>query len=153
MTVKTTLQSARDPESNSDKILADLAARAATKHTQSHRSWLDCAQLLLQAREVAKHGEWLPFIKAAGIPRRTASRMLDFARADIQMGHVAHLTYREIDGLIALSRRYTALGVEHAEADRHRMPYQLSAGEIAAGEWELAAAMVAVAADNREEQV
>ena len=35
MTVKTTLPRARDPESNSDKILADLAARAAQKkHTE-----------------------------------------------------------------------------------------------------------------------
>lgn len=149
MTVNTTLPRARAAESNTRLTLDDLAARARGKYQRSNREWLECAGLMLHAREVAKHGEWLGFLRDAGIPRRTASRMLDFARADIQMGHVAHLTYREIDGLIAWSRRCTALGVAHAEADPHRMAHQLTAGEIQAGEWDLAHAMVKIAVASK----
>ena len=66
---------------------------------------------------------------------------------------MAVISMNEIDTLIGAGRHYAELGAEHAKRDKHRLSYQLTATEIAAGEWELAAAMVAVAADNREEQV
>ena len=68
--------------------------------------------------------------------------MIDFARTHIQISHMADFTMNEIDTLIADARYCTALGVEHAKRDKHRMSYQLTADEIADGEWELAAAMV-----------
>ena len=72
----------------------------------------------------------------AGIPQRTARRMLAFAMAGVQNGHVAVLGVRYIDRLIATSRRMTAGAIEFARADPHLMPWQKTPEEIAAGEWE-----------------
>ena len=73
-----------ESESNSVAVLAELAERASQKHTQSNQAWLECADLLLQAREVAKHGQWQDFLSKAGIPERTAQRMLKVARSGLK---------------------------------------------------------------------
>ena len=91
--------------SNAGPILSELAERAGRHYGQSTAAWLKCAAVLLEAREIAGHGDWMPFLRDAGIPARTASRMLDFARTDIQIGHLADLTRTEIDALIAQAHR------------------------------------------------
>ena len=40
-------------------------------------------QNLLRARELAKRGQWTPFLEASGISERTAQRLMQFARAQI----------------------------------------------------------------------
>ena len=42
----------------------------------------------LEAKKVCPHGEWSVFLEDAGIPPRTARRMLAFAMAGVQNGHV-----------------------------------------------------------------
>ena len=91
--------------SNAGPILAELAARAARHYSRSTAAWLEAAAVILEARKIAGHGTWLPFLYEAGIPERTARRMLDFARADIQIGHLAVLTRREIAALLAQAGR------------------------------------------------
>ena len=149
-TVTTTRPRAREPQSNTRLTLDDLAARARGKYQRSNREWLECAGLMLHAREVAKHGEWLTFLKSAGIPQRTAARMIDFAKAGVQISHMADLSMNEIDAVIADARYVTVMGVENARQDKARMGYQLSADEISDGEWELAAAMVEYAVESKE---
>ena len=133
--------------SNSEIILGELAERAGRLYGQSVAAWIDAAYLLLEARKVAEHGEWAPFLEHAGIPQRTASRMLAFAMAGVQNGHVAVLGVRYIDGLIAASRRTTAFAIEYARTDPHLMLWQKRAEEIAADEWELAGAYVQAVID------
>ena len=86
--------------SNAGPILAELAATAGRHYRKSTASWLDAAAVLLEARKIAQHGDWTKLIRAAGIPARTASRMLDFARTGIEIGHLADLTRSEIAKLI-----------------------------------------------------
>ena len=92
--------------SNVAATLSVLAASAKWHYRKSSDSWLGAAAVLLGAREIAAHGDWEPFLRDAGIPARTASRMLDFARADIQIGHLAVLTRSEIAALIAQAGIY-----------------------------------------------
>ena len=127
---------------NSAAVLADLAGRAGKFYRRSSEDWLACANLLLEARKACPHGEWSVFLEDAGIPLRTARRMLAFAMAGVQNGHVAVLGVRYIDQLIAASRRITAGAIEIARADPHPMPWQKTPEEIAADEWELAGAYV-----------
>ena len=77
--------------SNTEATLAELAAKAAGLHTRSIEAWLECAGLLLQAREVAKHADWLPFLSKAGIAERTAQRMLKVARCGLKSAIVSDL--------------------------------------------------------------
>ena len=127
--------------------MAEMAERAGRHYRQSTASWLEAAGVLLEARAIAQHGDWMQFLAAAGIPPRTASRMLDFARSGIQIGHVAVLGIRYIDQLIAASRRNTANAIEYARSDPHLMEWQLTPQEIAADEWEFAGGYVQAVID------
>ena len=132
---------------NSGAVLAELAERAGVFYRRSGEDWLACANILRDARKVCPHGEWAIFLEDAGIPQRTARRMLTFAMAGVQNGHVAVLGIRYIDRLIAECRRTTAEAIEIARADPHLMPWQLAPEEIAAGEWEMAGAYVQAVID------
>ena len=127
---------------NSAAFLADLAGRAGKFYRRSSEDWLACANLLLEARKVCPHGAWSAFLEDASIPQRTARRMIAFAMAGVQNGHVAVLGVRYIDRLIAASRQTTAFAIEYARTDPHLMPWQKRPEEIAADEWELAGAYV-----------
>ena len=132
---------------NSAAFLADLAGRAGKLYRRSSEDWLVCANLLLEARKVCPHGGWSIFLEDAGILQRTARRMLAFAMAGVQNGHVAVLGVRHIDQLIAARRRITAQAIELAKADPHPMPWQKTPEEIAADEWEIAGAYVQAVID------
>ena len=95
--------------SNSETILGELAERAGRLHGQSVVAWIDAANLLLEARKVAEHGEWLPFLEHAGIPRRTAQRMLRIAEAGLKSDTVSRL------GGIRATLQYLAAGDKACE--------------------------------------
>ena len=100
-----TTENAPGATSNAAAILTEMAVRAGRHYDNSGRSWLRCAAVLLEARPIVAHGGWEPFLRDAGIPARSASRMLDFARTGIQIGHLAVLTRREIAALIGEAHR------------------------------------------------
>lgn len=107
---------------NSDAILSELAERAGRAIGRSIDAWLDCAAIIAQAREVALHGEWLPFLEHAGISERTARRMIRFAEAGIKTGTVADLGgIRETDEALALVEAWPEESrewwIEHAGID------------------------------------
>ena len=77
--------------SNSRATLSDLAGQAARLRRRSIQNWLDCAAILAEAREIAAHGQWLQFLADAGIPNRTAQRMLRLHAAGIKCVTVTHL--------------------------------------------------------------
>ena len=77
--------------SNTGPVLSELAERAARHHGQSIESWLACADVLLEARGLAGHGEWLPFLEHAGIKKWTAQRMLRIAGFGLKRCTVHHL--------------------------------------------------------------
>ena len=76
---------------NRTPILTELAERASVLYGRSVEAWLDCANLLLEARKVAARGEWGRFLEAAGIPERTAQNMLKIARAGLKPETVSGL--------------------------------------------------------------
>ena len=77
--------------SNTRAILAELAERASALHRRSIESYIECGRVLLEAREVADHGQWGEFLHQAGIPERTAQRMTRLARAGIKPDTVSDL--------------------------------------------------------------
>ena len=76
---------------NSKAVLKELAAQATVYWNRSRESWIECAYVLLEARAVAGHGEWLPFIADIGLPERTAQRMLMIAGAGLKSDTVSDL--------------------------------------------------------------
>ena len=87
--------------SNVAPLLSELAERAGQSYGQSTASWLEAARVILEARAIAGHGGWAAFLRDAGIPARTANRMLIFARTGIEIGQMADLTRTEIAALIS----------------------------------------------------
>ena len=75
------------PEAHGPNALHDAMARAASgyrRYQQDRRmaviAYLEGGQALFQARELARHGEWLPLLAEFGIPERQARRMMQLAR-------------------------------------------------------------------------
>ena len=69
---------------NSDAALSALAREAAGHLGRSAEAWMQCAHNVLRAREIAEHGQWGKFLAEAGIPERTAQRMLMLARSGLK---------------------------------------------------------------------
>lgn len=63
--------------SNRIPILAADIRRAHGAAENAEKESAKCAseagQALIEAKSLVKHGEWLPFLKVAGIPERAAS--------------------------------------------------------------------------------
>ena len=116
--------------SNTGPVLDQLAKWVAVQYSRSIEPWLVCADLLLEARGIAGHGEWLPFLAQAGIPARTAQDMLSVARAGIKSATVAHLgvagTLRALrhtsDDLIAFVKEHGG-SADDAALYTHEMLY------------------------------
>ena len=64
---------------NSDAILFELASRAGTLFRKSNTDALACGRVLLEARAIAGHGQWLSFLRDAGVTARTAQRLIKVA--------------------------------------------------------------------------
>ena len=79
--------------------IADLKCHAAKCYREAcqmaHASVVAAAEtgrLFLEIKNQVDHGEWLPWLESAGIPRRTASDWIKVSHAVSQMGSAAHFT-------------------------------------------------------------
>jgi len=70
--------------------LADLAERAGeafrsgnARSVEAAADYLKSGRILAEAKAECGHGAWLPFLERAGIPERTARRMMRLHRADM----------------------------------------------------------------------
>ena len=79
---------AQAPLSN---YLTELADRAAATYRRSLEDWMATAGTLREARDACRHGQWLPFLARAGVPERTAQRMLKLAATGWEIRQVADL--------------------------------------------------------------
>ena len=106
--------------------LADeVRAAEATIHRsteQSRVAFLTAGALLVEAKDICRHGEWLTFLKRAGVSRQRAAEMMKVARAGLQMpelrtlgGIRAALKYPESD-LRSFAEKSRELDVLKAEA-------------------------------------
>jgi hypothetical protein len=75
--------------------LKRLAAEIRREHEAAEDSWRDAlahavraGERLIQAKRLVKHGEWLPYLAAAGVPQTTASA---YVRVAANQQHVAGL--------------------------------------------------------------
>lgn len=62
-----------------------LAERSAAEHA------LNAGRLLCEAKEACRHGEWLPFLKRAGVPERNAQRWMQLHRGGLKSDMVTDL--------------------------------------------------------------
>jgi hypothetical protein len=80
-----------------------VAGTAAMKHSFGH--FIHAGELLIEAKAALGHGRWLPWLRVADVPPRSASRYMFFARnrarLEDQNGHVADLTVRTALDLLA----------------------------------------------------
>ena len=113
--------------SNSAVALFELAEQAGQLFRRSTGDALACGRVLLQAREIAGHGSWLPFLHDAGIPTRTAQDYMQAARyagdCTTKCATVAYLGIRRtLEFLRARDRAIaTWLAACKAEPDNHEV--------------------------------
>ena len=95
-----------------EPTLDDLAERFRKHYRRSIKAYLEASETLLEARELADHGRWLPFLETINIRERTAQRMLRLARSGLKYDMVSDL------GGIAAALDYLKLVDDVAEAER-----------------------------------
>ena len=102
--------------SNVQAQLRALAERAIRSYGAAIENWCETAFTLKEARNIAAHGDWGPFLDHAGIPMRTAQNMLKIANAGLKSEIVSHLGgIREtLDALAASPKKVQQLVVRHA---------------------------------------
>ena len=111
--------------SNSAAILFELAEQIETLFRRSTDEGVACGRLLLKAREIANHGGWLPFPANAGMPARTAQRLMRVADyvgdCEVKCDTLSHLGIsRTLDFLRARDRAMAAWRAAcQAEPDNH----------------------------------
>ena len=66
------------------------AAAQAAEITAAERA-LEAGRALIEAKSLVQHGEWLSFLKDAGIPERTAQRYLALASSGLKSDTVSDL--------------------------------------------------------------
>lgn len=81
-----------------------LVAESDAAAIASIEKALEAGRLLVDAKEAAPHGTWLPFLQRAGVPERKAQRLMTLARSGLKSDTVS-----EMGGITAalkfLSRR------------------------------------------------
>ena len=86
---------AADRLTNRQAELADVVRAELDRYRRSSveamRSYLDAASALLEARDGAKHGQWGPFLEAAGVEERTAQNMVTLAKSSLKPETVSGL--------------------------------------------------------------
>ena len=99
--------------SNSGATLAELAKQARGFHVTTIENYLALGFVLTEARAIAPHGDWLPFLKDAGISPDTAQRAMRLARAGVKCR-----TVRYLGGIRATLQALTNLdaAIEHSLA-------------------------------------
>lgn len=61
------------------------AERASAEHA------VNAGRLLCEAKQACRHGEWLPFLKRAGVPERSAQRWMKLHRSGLKSDLVSDL--------------------------------------------------------------
>ena len=67
-------------EINEQQLSAKLAEIADRINRRVSQTAYDVGQDLIGAKELCRHGEWLPFLEQAGINERNAQRMMRYVR-------------------------------------------------------------------------
>lgn len=108
--------------SNSLADLAERVKQAAEASALAERTTIEKAieagELLCQANDEAKHGEWLPFLARAGVPERKAQRFMQLARSGLKSD-----TCRDLGGikgaLAFIAKRKAAVEMLSSLAEVH----------------------------------
>ena len=58
---------------------------------------LDGGAMLIEAKALCERGEWLPFLKSAGVAERTAQRWMKLHRAGFESAIVADLGFNQCE--------------------------------------------------------
>ncbi|WOH55373.1 DUF3102 domain-containing protein [Bradyrhizobium sp. BWC-3-1] len=73
------------------ETVRELIAGSDAAHTQSIEKAMEAGRLLVAAKGDCKHGEWLPFLKRAGVPERKAQRLMQIAESNLKSDTVTDL--------------------------------------------------------------
>ena len=66
-------------------------ARHRKATAEAIQAYLDCGAALIEAKAACGHGAWLPWLEGAGIPERTAQRMMKLAGEGFESDTVTDL--------------------------------------------------------------
>jgi hypothetical protein len=92
-----------------------LAAEIRRAHAEAEETAKTAAERaiaaghgLIEAKGLVQHGEWLPFLAEAGIPRRTARRYMAIAASDLELATVANLGLAGAEHFLSLRKQMMA---------------------------------------------
>jgi hypothetical protein len=111
----TDVGSNRLPVLASEVRVALDVVNASTKRAAENA--LIAGRSLLEAKQLVKHGNWLPFLAEAGIPERTAQRYMTLAESDLQSDTVSLLGGPTPALRFLALRAHAASALDEAEAD------------------------------------
>lgn len=105
--------------------LTDIAERAGdafrrgkARSQEAAQAYLDDGALLIEAKAACAHGEWLPFLSRADIPRRTASRIMRIAESGLDAETLVRHGTRAIEAHISGNGKWaTEAHLEEAVED------------------------------------
>ena len=102
--------------------LADLAERAGeafrsgnARSVEAAADYLKSGRILAEAKAEAGHGQWLPFLERAGIPKRSAQRLMQMSASGMSAETLAEKGLKAAAASIAKPRN--APPVAHLEPD------------------------------------
>lgn len=73
-----------------ERVKEATAASALAERTSTEKA-IEAGSFLIEAKDQCKHGEWLPFLKRAGVHDRQARRLMQLARSGLDIGLVSDL--------------------------------------------------------------
>lgn len=71
--------------------IKNLVVASEVAATQSIEKALEAGHRLLDAKDAAPHGTWLPFLERVGVPERKAQRLMTIARSGLKSDTVSDL--------------------------------------------------------------
>jgi hypothetical protein len=73
------------------ETVRELMAASDAAHKEAVGKAIEAGHLLVAAKGDCKHGEWLPFLKRAGVPERKAQRLMQIAESNLKYDTVTDL--------------------------------------------------------------
>ena len=72
-------------------VATDEYQRHKRASAEAIQAYLDCGAALVEAKAACGHGEWLPWLVAAGVPERTAQRMMKLSASGLKSDTVTDM--------------------------------------------------------------
>ena len=105
--------------------IRDAQDRATAASVEAAEQSLKAGRLLIEAKAECRHGEWGPFLEAAGMHERRARRLMQLARSGLKSDTVS-----DLGGIREALRLLALLDAEGSTSDPQEIARMLIHGRI-----------------------